>query len=236
MRKLMTMLAGAALCTFVMALPAAAQQTETKVKPQAPTQNQNQDQERELQKKENLFKAGNEEGSQSAAAGISIRASQVIGMHVINNDGKQLGSVADIVLDMRSGRVRYAALSFGGFLGVGDKLFAVPWRALQVRQNAETGDNMLVLNVSEEKLEKAPGFDQEHWPNFGDRAFTTGVDSYYGVDREDLRERGEQLRENLRERANDVRDKIEKRLDETGKAIEKSTDDAADSIKKALDD
>ncbi len=63
--------------------------------------------------------------------GANIRTSQVIGMTVRNMDGKDIGTVNDIVLNAATGRVRYAAVSYGGFLGMGDKLFAVPWQAFE---------------------------------------------------------------------------------------------------------
>ena len=114
--------------------------------------------------------------------GANVRASQIIGMTVRNMDGKDIGTVNDIVLDAATGRVRYAAVSYGGFLGLGDKLFAVPWQAFKCLPAQEGNEYLLVLNASEEKIKGAKGFNQDHWPDFGDREFTRGLDTYYGVE------------------------------------------------------
>ncbi len=70
------------------------------------------------------------------------------------------------MIDMQSGRISYAVLSFGGFLGMGDRLFAVPWQALKL----DTENKRFTLNVSKEQLKNAPGFDKDHWPTMADRA------------------------------------------------------------------
>jgi sporulation protein YlmC with PRC-barrel domain len=115
--------------------------------------------------------------------GASIRASQFIGMSVCNQEGKNIGKVNDLVLDDNSGRVRYAAVSYGGFLGLGDKLFAVPWQAFTCQREEGKDDHYLVINATEEKIKAAPGFDQDRWPDFADRQFTQSLDQHYGVPR-----------------------------------------------------
>ncbi|HQU46897.1 MAG TPA: PRC-barrel domain-containing protein [Pirellulales bacterium] len=117
--------------------------------------------------------------------GTALRVTQVRGMTVRNESGKDLGEIKDLMLDMGGhghGHVRYAALSFGGFLGMGDKLFAVPWRALEFRHDADKNKSFVVFDVSEEKLKKAPGFDKNHWPDAADRTWMEDVDKHYGVD------------------------------------------------------
>jgi sporulation protein YlmC with PRC-barrel domain len=106
--------------------------------------------------------------------------------HVYNAEGENLGDIKEIMLDMRSGRIGYAVLSYGGFLGVADKLFAVPWGALRL----DTENKRFTLNVSKDRLENAPGFDKECWPNMADDAWARGIHSYYGVqlDPADLRD------------------------------------------------
>ena len=79
---------------------------------------------------------------------------------VINMVGEHLGKIEDLMIDLENGRVAYAILSFGGFLGLGNKLFAVPWEALAVRPH----EHAFTLNVSKETLEKAEGFDKDNWP------------------------------------------------------------------------
>ena len=89
-----------------------------------------------------------------------------------------------------SGKIRYAAVTYGGFLGVGDKMFAVPWEAFSCKSEADDPDNyFLVLNVTESQLEGAKGFDQDNWPDFADTKFTGEIDQRYGVDRRNRRDR-----------------------------------------------
>jgi len=118
-------------------------------------------------------------------SGANIRASQLIGMNIQNPQGEGLGEVNDIVIDAGNGRVRYAAVTYGGFLGLGNKMFAVPFRAFEVRsEKGDADDYVLVLNVTQSQLEGAEGFNEDNWPDFGDRSFTDEVDRRYGVDRQ----------------------------------------------------
>lgn len=118
----------------------------------------------------------------SKLTGSATRVSQVIGMNAYNEEGKNVGTVKDIVIDAQSGKVRYAALSVGGFLGINDKMFAIPWTAFEVRpREGDPKEHLLVLNVTKAQLEKAPGFHEETWPNFGDAAYTKSLDDYYGT-------------------------------------------------------
>ncbi|MEQ8787515.1 MAG: PRC-barrel domain-containing protein [Pirellulaceae bacterium] len=116
-----------------------------------------------------------------------VRSSQVLGMSVQNADGKDLGAIEDVVVDMKTGKVRYAALSFGGFLGFGEKLFAVPWEALNIktmRNDSDAISRVVLYNVTQKELENAPGFPSDKWPNFADAKFTAGIDRYYEKDGE----------------------------------------------------
>ena len=116
--------------------------------------------------------------------GTNIRASQLIGMNIQNSRGETVGEIEDIVLDADSGRIRYAAVSYGGFLGVGDKLFAVPFSALKCQADRDDpAERVMILNVTQEQLKGATGFDEDHWPNFADRNFTNQIDKQYGVER-----------------------------------------------------
>ncbi|PQO35781.1 hypothetical protein C5Y96_09015 [Blastopirellula marina] len=111
------------------------------------------------------------------------RASQLQGMSIQNEAGKELGSVRDIVIDTDRGRVKYVAVSYGGFLGLGSKLFAVPFEAFEHRPATQDKDAVLLLNLNEEMLRKAPGFDADHWPNMASKEFTQAIDKHY-ADRE----------------------------------------------------
>ena len=88
-------------------------------------------------------------------------ASTMIGSKVVNPEGEQLGSIKELMIDLDDGQIAYAVLSFGGFLGVGDKLFAVPLEALTFDTEAHT----VILDVDKEILKNAPGFDRDHWPD-----------------------------------------------------------------------
>lgn len=106
-----------------------------------------------------------------------MSAKTLVGNDVYNTEGEALGGIEDIMLDMRSGRVSYAVLSFGGFLGMGQKLFAVPWEALEL----DTSEKRFVLNVEKERLKDAPGFDKNHWPDMADQSWAREIHSYYGT-------------------------------------------------------
>jgi sporulation protein YlmC with PRC-barrel domain len=96
---------------------------------------------------------------------------------VINKAGDRLGDVKDIMLDMRSGRVSYVVMSSGGFLSIGEKLFAVPWNALTL----DTVNECFVLDIAKERLEAAPGFDKDAWPNMANETWARDVHAYYGT-------------------------------------------------------
>lgn len=104
-------------------------------------------------------------------------ANTLVGNDVYNHKEEDVGDIKEIMLDLRSGRVGYAVLSFGGFLGMGEKLFAVPWEALTL----DTKNKRFVLNVEKDRLEHAPGFNKDKWPNMADQAWVNEVHSYYGT-------------------------------------------------------
>jgi hypothetical protein len=104
-------------------------------------------------------------------------ADTLLGNDVVNHLDEDLGDIKEIMLDMRNGRVAYAVLSFGGFLGMGDKLFAVPWNALTL----DTENKCFRLNVEKSRLENAPGFDKDDWPDMADTTWANEVHSYYGT-------------------------------------------------------
>lgn len=110
-------------------------------------------------------------------AGAAYRVSDLMDMEVVDQAGEEVGDVKDIVLDARTGRVRYVAMSVGGVLGVGDKLFAVPWQAFRIQQQDD--DTQLAINANREKFKNAPGFDEDSWPNFADEQWTATNDKYY---------------------------------------------------------
>ncbi|BDT60509.1 hypothetical protein MasN3_40030 [Massilia varians] len=105
-------------------------------------------------------------------------ADTLIGDSVVNAQEEDLGDIKEIMLDMQTGQVAYAVLAFGGFLGMGEKLFAVPWQALHL----DTVNKRMVLNVDKERLKNAPGFDKDAWPDMSDVGWASGIHSFYGTD------------------------------------------------------
>lgn len=104
-------------------------------------------------------------------------ADTLVGNDVCNQQDENLGEIKDIMLDINSGRICYAVLSFGGFMGMGTKLFAVPWSALKL----DTNNKRFVLNVEKDRLSLAPGFDKDHWPDMADSSWAESIHSYYGT-------------------------------------------------------
>lgn len=106
------------------------------------------------------------------------KATNLIGKEVTNLEGKNLGEIKDLVINWRSGGyIEYAVLSFGGFLGVGDKYFAVPWELLVLSSDKEH----FILNVKEERLKSAPGFDKDKWPDMSRPEWAVVVYQFYDL-------------------------------------------------------
>ncbi len=110
-----------------------------------------------------------------AFSNAPLKASSMIGTNVVNLTGENLGDVEEVVIDPRTGKVAYAVISFGGFLGMGEKLFAVPFSALKYH----VAKNEYSLDVSKERLKTAPGFDPDHWPAMSDEKWNREIYKYY---------------------------------------------------------
>ena len=104
-----------------------------------------------------------------------LSASTITNDDVVNLKHEKLGKLQDIMLDITQGKIRYAVLTSGGFLGMGDRLFAIPWSALKL----DTANKRFVLDVGVERLKNAPGFNKDQWPNMADPTWSAAVDSYY---------------------------------------------------------
>ena len=104
-------------------------------------------------------------------------ADTLLGNDVYNKDGQDLGDIKEFMIDMASGKVAYAVLSFGGLMGLGDKLFAVPWAAMTL----DTVNKRFTLNVPKAKLSDAPGFNKDRWPSMADGTWASGVHKFYGT-------------------------------------------------------
>jgi sporulation protein YlmC with PRC-barrel domain len=106
-----------------------------------------------------------------------MAASSFEGETVVNNLGETVGEIEEIMLDVRSGRIAYAVMSVGGFLGIGEKYFAIPWRAFTM----DTDNHRFLLDVDKDRLNNAPGFDKDHWPSMADQSWAMQVHSYYST-------------------------------------------------------
>ena len=105
-----------------------------------------------------------------------VSASKIIGEAVVNRQNEDLGKIHELVIDAKEGRLAYAVLSFGGFMGMGNKLFALPWKAFEFART----ENKLILNVDKEKLKTAPGFEKgDEWPDFSDTLWGESIYHYY---------------------------------------------------------
>ena len=109
-----------------------------------------------------------------------LSSSTITGQSVSNLKDENIGDIKDLMIDPNSGEVLYAVLSFGGFMGIGNKLFAIPLEALQFTDK----DDTIRLDVSKEKLEDAPSFDEDNWPMTADNDFVSSVYSHYGIQSE----------------------------------------------------
>jgi sporulation protein YlmC with PRC-barrel domain len=107
----------------------------------------------------------------------TLGATTLIHDKVVNLNGEHVGRIEELMIDVTTGRVAYAVLSFGGFLGLGSKLFALPWSAITV----DEPHKRFVCNVTKQALEQMPGFDKQHWPDLNDLEYATGVYRQWGV-------------------------------------------------------
>ncbi|CAB3787205.1 hypothetical protein LMG28614_02447 [Paraburkholderia ultramafica] len=107
-----------------------------------------------------------------------MAASTLDGTKVMSSDGEHVGKISDIMLDVRSGRIAYAVLAEGGFLGMGSKLHAIPWSALTL----DTDEKCFFVDVTAERIKNEPGFDKDRWPSMADAQWGTTVHQYYNRD------------------------------------------------------
>jgi sporulation protein YlmC with PRC-barrel domain len=119
-----------------------------------------------LDQKEQLFENDNLSGENKGPLlpnqkGRYLTASSLEGDNVVNPVGEQLGEIKEIMLDLETGKIDYFVIEFGGFLGLGVKYFAIPFRLLKL----DAPNKRFVFEQAREILEKAPGFDMDHWPD-----------------------------------------------------------------------
>lgn len=116
--------------------------------------------------KENLTGV-NHEGAHPNSPLKYLTVTSIIKNKVHNRDGEKLGDIKDIMIDLTTGQIEYVVVEFGGFLGIGEKFFAIPFRLIEF----DTVEEACVLDQSRETLEKAPGFDKDHWPKTNSHEF-----------------------------------------------------------------
>jgi sporulation protein YlmC with PRC-barrel domain len=105
-----------------------------------------------------------------------VSAATLSGERVVTRHGETVGNVSELMLDVQRGRIAYAVVAHGGFMGLGERLHAIPWGAL--RFDAEHG--CLVLDAERRTFLDAPGFDKEHWPSTPDAAWHHTLHRHYG--------------------------------------------------------
>ncbi|MGN6543988.1 MAG: PRC-barrel domain-containing protein [Aureliella sp.] len=172
------------LCALALAAPAWAQQPATRQPGTQPPATQRDTRPSTTQRESRTEPAQPEQteraGRQTEMAHI-LRTSTIEGMKVRNAQNEDLGHVKELVIDVDTGQVKYAALAFGGVLGIGDKLFAVPWKALTLKSGEN--DRYFVLNVDKQKLQQAKGFNQNQWPDMADPKWAAETETFYSAKR-----------------------------------------------------
>ena len=102
----------------------------------------------------------NEEGLYPNLPLKCLTATSIIGDKVYNKEDEYLGDIKEIMLNLNTGQIEYYVIEFGGFLGMGEKLFAIPFRLLSI----DADKQLFIFDQQKEILENAPGFDKQHWP------------------------------------------------------------------------
>lgn len=105
-----------------------------------------------------------------------MAASSLDGTTAYSSDGQDVGKISEIMLDVPHGRIAYAVLTTGGFLGIGNRLHAIPWSALVM----DTDEKCFRIAMTAERIKTAPGFDKDNWPSMADPQWGVSVHEYYG--------------------------------------------------------
>jgi sporulation protein YlmC with PRC-barrel domain len=102
----------------------------------------------------------NHTGKQANSPLRLLTASSIRGDKVFNKAGESLGKISDIMLNVEDGKIQYIVIAFGGFIGISQKYFAVPFDELIIQPD----DHAFILDRTRESFENNPGFDKNHWP------------------------------------------------------------------------
>ncbi len=106
-----------------------------------------------------------------------LTANTLTGNRVVNHADETLGHIEEIMLDTELGLIAYAVMASGGFLGLSERLFAIPWSAMTL----DPVRGCFVMNASKDYFDHAPGFDKDHWPSMADTEWHEDVHQYYGI-------------------------------------------------------
>ena len=114
---------------------------------------------------------------ETSETGNLIGSDKVEGTAVYGSDRNKIGSIERVMIDKQSGRVSYAVLSFGGFLGIGDDHYPLPWQSLKY----DTSLGGYVTGITEAQLEGAPRYGNDNSWNWSDPTRTRAVNDFYGA-------------------------------------------------------
>jgi sporulation protein YlmC with PRC-barrel domain len=119
----------------------------------------------------------NQEGPDANRPLERLTATSIVGDKVESPTGDDLGTIDNIMINLSTGRVEYAIIEYGSFLGIGGKLFAIPFGELR----PAPGKHAFIINRDKDYLRMSPGFDKSHWPETNDHSYYGDVDSYWGA-------------------------------------------------------
>ena len=119
----------------------------------------------------------NHEGRSANTPVQRLTASSIIGDRIENGAGEDLGKINNLMVNLDDGRIEYVVVEFGSFLGLGGKLFAIPFSELRL----DAGRELFVLKRDKEYLKESPGFDPAHWPDTNDHSYFNNVNTYWDV-------------------------------------------------------
>lgn len=105
-----------------------------------------------------------------------LQARKIIGYELKNPQGEDLGKIDNLMINLEKGEVEYVVVEFGTFLGLGGKLFAIPFNELKLDRD----NKFFILDRDKEHLKKSPGFDKDHWPETNDHSYFNNVKMFYG--------------------------------------------------------
>ena len=117
----------------------------------------------------------NHEGADANRPVERLTATSIIGDSLENTKGAVFGKISDLMINLDTGKIEYAVIESGGLLGVGKKMFAIPFNQMQINEDRE----LFVIDRDKDYIKESPGFDPDHWPGTNDHNYLDNVNSYY---------------------------------------------------------